>query len=195
MAAANANQLAQLTVFGKVERNSSQIRDAIAGAASVSVGTICASEEGANAAESTAITSESTSAAVLGATAIPNLDANDNVLFQCFDISKLEHLPKYSYSHWDETHRKAYVGHHKNRTYKFPYDEQDNVDLFNGSFNEMCDFLKQAKCQDEINICLGVAIVQLPNGQVIGKYLLPSDYTNKTIAIASDMYRHEENDM
>ena len=129
---------------------------------------------------------------------LPSQERN-GVVPDCFDREKLEtggHCFEPSQvAWWDETHRKAIVGStaagpavvSTKQTYmRFPRDDKGQIDLVNGKYaTEEKEYI-QCKYDEEARLGLGVAAVDLADGDRVGRRAEPFVYSGKVVITISD---------
>ena len=120
-----------------------------------------------------------------------------------FDRTKLTPLCLYAIAWWDETHKKCTIGGQGagliDSYYKFPRDANGKIDLENGKYSEEEKVILQVKFENEVRLCLGVAVLMDQKGNKKGIRLEAYDYTGKMLLsikdfqakIASEIYRVE----
>ena len=96
-----------------------------------------------------------------------------------FDLDKMVKLSLSQIVFWDEMHRKVRIGCTKQYTYRFRRDENGKL-LQDGNYESKKEYLN-TKYSDEIRLCVGVAMTEQPNGDLVGRRCNVFDYSGKVI--------------
>ena len=116
------------------------------------------------------------------------MDPSGNPIPDVYDPRKLTLLSRHQVAFWDETHPKVIISTgkvkklpNKNVEVKFPWNEDGTFDIFSKKYAQPSETIVNVKYDDEIRLCLGVALVRMPCGKIVCKRSELIDYADNVV--------------